>query len=141
MRWAFSFLLTISFISVAVFGLFGMAAPEHHNSNFNACVGSLTQGVNCPDNDSLASSIFHLTSFKFFSNSPLAASTLWLSALTLLLLVALMAKAVKPVLPRLIFLSADISASQKIFETSLQPFKLEKIFWNSLHENSPSNSF
>lgn len=130
-------LILTSFIALAVFGVFGMTSEEHHTTGFNACVGSLTQGVTCPSNDPIASSIFHLNSFRAFSNSPLASSAVLLAVIAGLMFAAAALGFAPPnfALP----FNAKTLALNEIFETSYQPFKKERIFWNSLHENSPTS--
>lgn len=138
MRSTATMLVLTSFIALAVFGVFGMASEKHHTTGFNACVGSLTQGVTCPSNNPIASSIFHLNSFRAFLNSPLASSAVLLAVIAGLMFAAASFSFAPPnfTLP----FNAKTIVLNKIFETSCQPFKKERISWNSLHENSPSNA-
>lgn len=136
MKFTATLLVLVSFIGLAVFGIAFMDSGKHHESSFIACVGSLTQGATCPSDNPVASSIFHLNSFRAFSSSPLTQSVALLLVTVGLLLAAAMLKAIR--VGFVSSLNTKPLALKKIFETSYQPFKEEKILWNSLHENSPA---
>lgn len=129
----------ISFAGIAIFGIFAMAASGHHSS-FNTCLGSLTQGVSCPNNNPTDSVAFHLNSFKFFSSSPLVQNTaLLLYTALVFILAAWVYKKIKPDFSSQTLVAARDLIFEKIFQSAYPPFKQERIFWNSLHENSPSS--
>ncbi|MBI2454456.1 MAG: hypothetical protein HYV54_02720 [Parcubacteria group bacterium] len=132
MRFAATILVLISFVGLAVFGMAFMVAPEHHSSGFNACIGSLTQGSACPENNPIETMGFHLEAFKFFSNSTLTAMVA--AYLVFLLIVGLSILAAAP----LKLANPALTSLARIFEVSYQPFKKERHAWYSLHENSPS---
>ncbi len=131
----FAVITLVSFTGIAVFGLWGMGG---HMNGFSSCIGSLSQGASCPVNPT-ASVNFHLNSFKSFSNSPVpqSAESMIIISLTLTLIFAYIL-----IIERFKFPSAIFSLNRenlvKIFETSFQPFKKERISWNTLHENSPN---
>lgn len=131
-------LILVSFASMAVFGLWGMSAHSSHADNISACLGSLTQGAVCPDGDPAASVGFHLNSWRVFSTSLLDSGLYGVLTLMFVLMSALLVSFSYPGI--LIYIPAVSWINrQRIFETSYQPFKQEKIFWSSLHENSPAN--
>lgn len=137
MRFAATSLVLVSFIGLAVFSVAFMGATEHHANNFSACVGSLTQGTVCPQNNPWEAAIFHLGAFKFFSNSTLSSNSLTLTIYFLAALVLILTfLSVHPFLPSPA--SASLVSFRKSFETSFQPFKKKLNLWHSLHENSPA---
>lgn len=132
-------LVLVSFAGMAVFGIWGMSTHSSHTDNISACLGSLTQGAVCPDGNPAASVGFHLNSFRVFSTSLLDSGLYGVLALMFVLTSAWMVNFSHSGIP--IYIPAVSWASRRrIFETSYQPFKREKIFWSSLHENSPTLS-
>ncbi|MDP3764087.1 MAG: hypothetical protein Q8Q95_00495 [bacterium] len=139
MRFYLTLFTLLSFVSIAVFGVFGMDTNDHHYS-INSCVGSLTQGTVCPNTGAVDSIVFHLNSFKFFSNSTLAQNiSLLLYAFLFLFLSLWVSKKIKPDFSKQVLIDTQKLKMYKIFDSLDLPFKQEKIFWNSLHENSPAN--
>lgn len=137
MRTLATALILTSFVGMAVFGIWGMAAHSSHTDNISVCLGSLTQGAVCPDGNPAASVGFHLNSFRVFSTSLLESGLYGVLALMFVLTFARMVNFSHSGIP--IYIPAASWASRiKTFETSYQPFKQEKIFWSSLHENSPA---
>ena len=129
--------ILISFVGMAVFSIWGMSAHTNHTNNISACLGSLTQGTVCPDGNPAASVGFHLNSFRVFSTSLLESGLysffiLMFSLMSVFLLFFIF-------FTPLYLPLASFASRLKIFETTCSPFKREKIFWNSLHENSPSS--
>lgn len=135
MKGILSILTLISFVGIAVFGLWGMGG---HMNSFASCIGSLSQGSSCPINPT-ASVNFHLNSFKSFSNSPVpqSAESIIIVSLTLSLIFAYILIIERYKSPSAVLLS-NRENLLRIFETSFQPFKKEQIGWNLLHENSPN---
>ncbi len=135
MKGVFSAITLISFVGIAVFGLWGMAG---NMNGFSACLGSLSQGASCPINPT-ESVNFHLNSFKTFSNSPVpqSADSVIIFSLTLSLIFAYIL-----IIEKFQFPSAVLSQNHenllRIFESSFMPFKKGRISWNTLHENSPN---
>lgn len=128
-----AFLILISFATMSIFSVAFMGAPEHHTNGFSACVGSLTQGVACPENNPLETIGFHLGAFKFFSSSLInSAAVMYLAAL---LLAGFFVSALAAPKPNFALVSLF-----RIFETSFWPNQKEFYSWRSLHEHSPSNS-
>ena len=122
-------LLAISFIAIAVFGVFLMC--DHAR-----CLGSFSEGIPFPSENPLAFIAFHLSAFRGFSTAvfqsslSLAAVALFLAAF-LLFLVQSLFFAVRPFSflfrgLRGIFLGARFSARRK------------NIRWTALHELSPT---
>jgi polyferredoxin len=136
MKGIFSVITLISFVGIAVFGLWGMGG---HMNSFSSCLGSLSQGASCPINPT-ASVNFHLNSFKSFSNSPVpqSAESMIMISLTLTLIFAYIL-----IIERFQLSSTVLSLNRenlvRIFEESFQPFKKERTSWNTLHENSPNS--
>lgn len=137
MKLAATLLVLISFIGLAVFSVAFMGAAQHHNSGFSACVGSLTQGVVCPPDNSIETASFHLGAFKFFSNSTVSSSSLTAAiylSLAFVLILAFASIYLFSLAPAIV----SLVSFGKSFKTSFQPFKKKLNSWRSLHENSPS---
>ncbi|MBI2466204.1 MAG: hypothetical protein HYV66_03215 [Candidatus Sungbacteria bacterium] len=129
--------ILISFTGMAVFSVWGMSAHANHADNISVCLGSLTQGAVCPDGNPAASVGFHLNSFRIFSTS---LPELGLIGMLILMSVLMSALWLFFVFFIPFYLPAmSLIGKQRVFETTCSPFKREKIFWSSLHENSPSN--
>lgn len=134
MRSILTFLILVSFAGMSVLSIVGMN-PGHHSNGYTACVGSLTQGKDCPMNSPVDSVTFHLNSFKVFSTSLVSQSNTgvvlaWLVSILLAIFMFIFA----PQYSR----AVSFARVQHSFETSFQPFKQKRINWFSLHENSPS---
>jgi hypothetical protein len=143
MKGILSILTLVSFVGIAVFGLWGMAGNignHMHINSFASCLGSLSQGSSCPINP--AESVnFHLNSFKSFSNSPIpqSAESMIIFSLILSLVFAFILISKRFQSPSEV-LTINQENLLRVFKESFQPSKNERINWNSLHENSP-NSF
>jgi len=85
MRSAFISILLISFVSIAVFGIFGMhAGMQDHGGG---CIAAAAQGTDCPKQaDPVEYLTFHLDAFRDFSTATfgdIATSLLILSLLVI----------------------------------------------------------
>lgn len=141
MKGILSTITLISFAGIAVFGLWGMAGNTGHHmhiNSFSSCLGSLSQGTSCPINP-VESVSFHLNSFKSFSNSPVPQSTENIVIISLfLILISVFILNSEKLQFKTVGIFEDRKKILKIFKDSFYPFKKERIYWNTLHENSPN---
>jgi len=126
MKSLFTIFLLASFIGVAVFGFARMAGAEHEHSG---CLAATSRGVDCPDeSNTVASSAFHVTAFKSFSNGLVA---LIATVLVVLGLGMLLAAEQIPFFISAVRLLASTTASPPLIQPALS-------HWLALHENSPA---
>lgn len=128
MKSAFTTLLIISFLGVAVFGFVSMIFGAQHNGG---CIASKF-GSLCPLNNPLAFVIFHLGAFKYFSTAVFGAVLLFL-----------LFRSSFSILPKP--LNGDEEDDEFIFGYNFfdffYAFKRRLNHWLSLHTNSPSFTF
>ena len=76
MKFAFAIFLLVGFVSIAVFGVFGMHA-DMQNHNGAGCIAATAAGADCPRQATPADSLaFHASFFKSFSSANFAGSVL-----------------------------------------------------------------
>ena len=127
-------LLLVSFICVAVLGLFGM---NHESGHHGACLAATAEGALCPkESEPMDSVLFHFDAFRSFS---LVAFSGGVTGALLLLFASLLSIVIGVVF----FNSAFFRPPQIAFHlyrlrefSSFWEWKL--IRWLSLHENSPA---
>ena len=129
--------LALSFIGVAVFGVFIMSHDNGHDHG-GSCIAATVQGTDCPiQNTSLDYLTFHLNAFKSFSTAAFGENLL-ASLLALVFLVAgtglgMLSRDLAP--PRLS--PAYSPYRQWELLNSSPKYKLTR--WLALHENSPAS--
>ncbi len=121
--------LVISFVAVAVFGVFAM-------SDHTRCLGSFSEGIPCPKESPWAFIAFHLSAFRGFSTAVFQSSLL-LDAAALFFAVFLL------FLVRSLFFSARLyrllsRESERIFLGARFFANRNTIRWTALHELSPT---
>lgn len=135
MRSAFISILLISFVSIAVFGIFGMhMGMQNHDGG---CIASSVQGTDCPkQSDPISYLTFHIDAFKGFSNVVFGEN--FLASLLALVLLAvgvglafLFGNLVPPKLsPSYIY--------YRKCESFKSPPEQQFLRWLALHEKSPT---
>ncbi len=130
--------LLVGFVSIAVFGVFGMHADmQKHGSA--GCIAATATGADCPQRATPADSLaFHATFFKSFSSAVFAGSVLSLLILGAILLIGFTHFRPVDFLIRFQRL-ADHSWFNFRAET-LSP-RPEFLRWLTRHENSPTLVF
>lgn len=137
MKSLLTIILFLGFVSIAVFGVFGMhAGMQNHNGG---CIAATSQRTNCPkQSDPLEYLTFHLNAFRGFSMATFGENILVsLFAITLLVVGAGLALFLgNPASPQLDF--AYFRYRQR--ENLISPPEQRLLRWLALHENSPANS-
>ena len=127
--------LTLSFIAVAVFGLFPMISTEHGH---DVCITVASQKFNCQKvGDALPYIALHLDAFRIFSTAVFGnnvANFAFLFFAALLIIASRIGAGIYPSLPAL----AKDYNRRRFFESFSPPFELEFTRWLALHENSPA---
>lgn len=136
----FGSLLLIAFISLAVFGVFGMhtqANMQGHNMPASNCVGAAVNGADCPQQaDPIDYLTFHLDAFKFFSSAISGESVMGM----LLLFAALLLVGLAFFSPYL-FRPLQLAFYKYRFRDSFSPPQQQQLIrWLALHEKSPTLS-
>lgn len=134
MKELFIILLTMSFISIAVFGVFSMHSEmQNHSDN---CVAAAVQGIDCPkQNNILDFLFFHFGAFKnlltAISGNPVFLLSIFYSFIIWIAIWVLFGNLGQP-----IFSFTRYKLKQ------LKPFSLlfryKFFYWLALHENSPN---
>lgn len=133
MKISLTILLVISFVSIAVFGFFGMNStmgPGHKSD----CIAAVAQDADCPqETNSLDFAIFHVDAFRSFSLTTLTVNIATAFLLVLALFLGL------GFLLRRIFYTPYLALSFSRFTDSSPPLpKQEFTSWLALLENSPA---
>ncbi|OGF90978.1 hypothetical protein A3H65_00675 [Candidatus Giovannonibacteria bacterium RIFCSPLOWO2_02_FULL_45_14] len=135
MRSVFIALLVLSFIGVAVFGLFPMISAEHGH---DVCIAVASQRFNCQKvSDALPYIAFHLNAFRIFSTAVFGnnvANFVLLFFVSLLIVASGIGIGIYPALPTL----SKYDNRRRFFGSFSPPFKLEFTRWLALLENSPT---
>ena len=136
MKALFIILLVISFISIAIFGVFSMH-PEMQSHNDN-CVAATVQGTDCPKQNNLFDFVFfHFNAFKNFltaiSSNSVFSLLIFYSFIILIGIKAFLRNS-EPL--RFNFARNEL----KRLEVFNPPSRHKFFYWLSLHENSPSAS-
>jgi len=133
MRFSFSMILILSFISLAVFGFFGMGEM---NNNHVSCIAAEIQNGKCPVTNTLFSFAgYHLDAFKVFSNAVFNGGVLLL--LIFAFLIFSFTNILKLEFSSPIFASASRNSNQLNFTEA----KCKFLRWLSFRENSPTVVF
>lgn len=132
MKSVFTSLLIVSFVSIAVFGIFGMhAGMQDHGGE---CIAATAQGTDCPKQANPVEYLtFHLDAFRDFSTATfgdIATSLLILSLLIIGIVFGGLRGNLAP--PRLAYSQIRRSDSFR------PPSQYGLIRWLALHENSPA---
>lgn len=130
----FIILLTMSFVGIAVFGVFGMhTSMQNHSDN---CVAVAVQGVDCPKQNNIFNFLFfHFNAFKNFLTvifSEFAFSSLIFYSLVIGIAIGVLSENSGP--PR--FNSARHELRRLELFSLLARYKF--FYWLALHENSPT---
>ena len=135
MKSTFISILLVSFVGIAVFGVFSMHLSAQ--SHDNGCIVSSIQRIGCPKQSDLVSYLtFHTDVFKGFSTAVFGKNFLT-SLLALVLLVVGVGSA---------FLFSDLSSRKlspvytrhRKCESFKSPPEQQLLRWLALHENSPA---
>lgn len=126
-----SYLLLISFLALAGFGLIFMANGYWHS--LADCLATAVNGGLCPMQSPLDHVIYLLNSFKFFSSADFG-------SVGLLLMLVLTLALLLQIKPFVSIPSLLLSYSNKYNANSyfLPKDRLNLNYWSSLHENSPN---
>jgi|SRR3989344_695378 len=126
MKFLLTTFILISFLSIAVFSVFGMHSNmQNHDSG---CIAALAQGLNCPKQGSaLDYFTFNIDAFKYFSTA----------ILTLILIITgigfgILVSNLNP--PRLNYIYYNY---KNLIFLNFSP-KRKLIRWLAFHENSPA---
>lgn len=135
MKYLLTTFLLAGFVSIAVFGIFGMhAGMQNHDGG---CGAAIAQGTDCPKQSaSLEYLTFHLDAFRGFS-TVVFGENIMASLLTFVLLVigAGTASLLGNLTPPQLDLAYSHYKQHKNFSSSSQRQLLR---WFALHENSPA---
>ena len=136
MKALFMILLVISFISIAIFGVFSMH-PEMQSHNDN-CVAATVQGTDCPKQNNLFDFVFfHFNAFKNFLTAISSNSVFSLLIFySFIILIGIKAFLRNSELLRFNFARNEL----KRLEVFNPPSRHKFFYWLLLHENSPSAS-
>ncbi len=129
MKSLFTAFLIIGFVGVAVFGFISMIYGA--NNSTGCIVGHINGTGLCPQNN-LANFISHLDAFKFFSKAVFIALSI--------LVITLLSGFIFSILPKPLNDDEEddfVTVSGKPVE-SLSKFKIQLIYWLSIHTNSPA---
>lgn len=137
MKSLLAFILLLSFVATAVFGVFGMHAfMQNHEGG---CVAAATQAADCPrENNSLGYLAFHLNAYKRFSLATPGenAAAALLSAFVMLLLIGL------AFFSLWLFGSPRPAFCKHRFKDSFSHSQKQALArWLAFHENSPAGLF
>lgn len=132
MKSLFTSAVLVSFIGIAVFGIFGMhAGMQNHN---DGCIAATAQGTDCPRQADLIDYLtFHLNAFQNFSAATVSTITFSLLILSLLVVGAAFGASLRSLaLPKL--------APHRVgwSDPFRPPSQYGLIHWLALHENSPA---
>lgn len=120
-------ILLASFISIAVFGVFGMSHGQTHDMDPNSCISATTKGIDCPEEASPIDFLaFHINAYNGFS-----LATFSKNLLSQLLLVFASVFFIG-----LLFFSPSLFKRPQLAFSTPQQHHLTH--WLSLHENSPA---
>ena len=130
MKFVFSKILILSFISLAVFGFFGMGEM---NNNHVSCIAAEIQNGKCPITNTLFSfADFHLNALKIFSNA-----TFGLNILSLIFALFLIFS-FTGLLKFEFLIPVFVRESENLTRLNLLKAKWKFSRWLSFRENSPS---
>lgn len=136
MKFLITAIVILSFLGIAVFGVFAM---NHGGEHGYGCIAATAQGVaRCPNQaDPLAFLTFHIDAFKSFSTAIVGSSlaSMLLVALALVL-VSSLAWFFRNTIPAFSSLQAY---RRKQRESFALPSERQLIRWLALHENSPAS--
>lgn len=140
MRYLVSLLL-IGFVSLAVFGFFGMHTQaqmnmDGHNMPASNCVGAAVNGTDCPKQaDPIDYLTFHLDAFKFFSSATFGENVM---GALLLAFASLLFTGMAFFSPYL-FKPPQLAFYKYRFRDSFSPPQQQQLTrWLALHEKSPT---
>lgn len=125
MKPAFTAILILSFLGVAVFGFLSMGHESGHNMEL--CLAKVFQNAPCEESGSLFASTYHARVFKSFSLTLLAALAVFAAFLFFI-----------GRLPDTTLIFPDYSP-EKISLKFVSPLRLEKLKWLALHKASPTS--
>lgn len=135
-------ILLIGFVSLAVFGVFGMHAQADmnmrgHDMPTSNCVGATVNGTDCPKQaDPIDYLTFHFDAFRSFSLATFGESVM--GAFLLLAFAALLFVGLAFFKPHLFEPPQLAFSRQRFGDPFSPPQKQELARWLALHENSPA---
>lgn len=121
--------LIVSFIGIAVFGVFAMS---HESGHSQGCIAAVARGADCPNNV-LPFVAFHFDTFKSFSNAIFGNLPALFLVSFLVVGIATRIRAASPPTPSYRHL-------RQIFSLLSLAFNRKIVRWFALHENSPTFS-
>lgn len=137
MKSAFTILLILSFVGIAVFGVFAM----NHGDNYghNGCLAKTAQKIDCPKATGAISFLnFHLDAFKKFSTATLADNFANALLLFLALILVIRLKIIANIQPASPVLVTNYHR-RRFFESPSFPYQRELARWLALRKNSPAS--
>jgi len=138
MKVAFTILLIMGFLGIAVFGVFAMNHGAEHGHN--GCIAATAQGTDCPKGENTLSFLsFHLDAFRSFSTAIFGENL----ANTLILLIALVLAVAFGVVASINLAPSTLAINyyrRQFLESYSSPFRRKLTRWLAFHENSPATS-
>ena len=134
MKFSAAIFLTISFISIAVFGVFNM----HHGMSAEKGINCIASAINgesapCPKENPLGFASFHFNAFKIFSSSFLVQTMILILAFVMFARLLAIFSLNQPVKNQ----GLEKNFTQ-FFEPKFNFWNFKNLSWLTLHENSPS---
>lgn len=138
MKSLFTTIVLVSFIGIAVFGVFGMSHGQAHDMGPNNCIAATAKGMDCPkEAEPIDFAVFHIDAYKGFSLATFGESAM--SAL-LLAFASLLFIGLAFFSPHL-FKPPQLAFYKHRFRDAFSPPQQQEITrWLALHENSPAFS-
>lgn len=135
MKSIFISFIVLSFVGIAVFGVFMM--NDGSDYNHNGCIAATAQKMTCPEATNAASFLsFHFDAFQSFTTAIFGKSAANALLLFLLLLAALSGTIAQKL--RLKSLAAAFAARLRLFKLRDYSFEQRLYGWLALHEKSPA---
>lgn len=136
-------ILLASYVTIGVFGVFGMHTQadmnmQGHNMPPSNCIGATAQGVDCPKQaDPIDFATFHIDAFRGFSLATFGEN---LMSMLLLIFATLVFIGLAFFSPRL-FKIPQLAFQRYRFRHSFSPPQQQQLTrWLALHEKSPTFS-
>lgn len=134
MKELFIILLIMSFISIAVFGVFSMHSEmQNHNDN---CIAAAVQGIDCPKQNNIFDFLFfHFSAFKnlliVISGNSVFLLSIFYSFIIWIAMRVLFGNSGLPIF-------SFTRYKLKQFKLFSLLFRYKFFYWLALHENSPT---
>lgn len=130
----------VSFVGLAVFGVFGMSHGRAHDAEPGDCLAAMSRDAICPrTGEPLESANFHVDAYRSFSLAAFPDNKInaFLLALALLLFISVMSLAF---FLNHFFLRLKLGFRRYRFRPHFVPAQLYRFTrWLALHENSPGS--